>query len=58
MTNTTNKASEVNAWRARRTDKGIHPNADEIWDYINRRWPTLSEPIREDIFQKNGRVTA
>lgn len=42
---------QVKAWEARRRAKGIEPNADATWDYINRTWPEATEQNRELIFQ-------
>lgn len=46
-----NKARVMRAWVKRRQDKGVWPNADEIWNHINKSWPMLPEDQREWIFQ-------
>lgn len=45
------KINTIRAWIQRRTDKGEHPNADEIYKRIKHNWPTLSEVDMETVFQ-------
>ena len=42
---------QTNGWIKRRTVKGVHPNADEIWEYIKSHWPKLDAQTSEQIFQ-------
>jgi hypothetical protein len=49
-----NEISVMKAWIARKENKGITWTSDELWDRINKLWPTLTEAQREEIFQKAG----
>ena len=42
------------AWAKRRRDKGIEPTADDIWNSIKAKHPTLPEARQEAVFQAIG----
>jgi len=51
-----NEVTVMKAWIARREYKHKPWTMDELWDRINKLWPTLTEDEREEIFQKAGGV--
>jgi hypothetical protein len=48
-------ANLASAWRVRRVASGKVPlTADEKWARINKKWPTLTEAEKEEVFNLAG----